>query len=283
MKYQLFFFLSFFLLKGFAQTDQRTLFFPVMEEKPSVVPEKKKIWVFIMAGQSNMAGRGQVEPEDTVTNPRILALNRNGELMLAKEPLNLNEPAMVGLDCGVSFARKMLEFCPPDVSILLVHTAVGGSSIRKWIDDSVYREVPLFSNFKKRLGEAKKMGTIKGVIWHQGEADANAKGLPEHPQQLEKLFGMMRREAANKKLPVIMGELGYFSKTVHEQFMQMNEVLRAYSKTDSRTAVVSTEGLDHKGDFLHFNTAGQREIGRRYAAVFADKFLKKPLRRSRPA
>ena len=283
MRYHLLSLLLLFVLNGLAQEDLRTRYFPGLEEKPGVVPDKKKIWVFIMAGQSNMAGRGQVEPEDTVTNPRILALNRNGELMLAKEPLNLNEPAMVGLDCGVSFARKMLEFCPPDVSILLVHTAVGGSSIRKWIDDSVYREVPLFSNFKKRLGEAKKLGTIKGVIWHQGEADANAKGLPVHQSNLEQLFGMMRKEAGQRKMPVLMGELGYFSKTVHEQFMQMNGVFRAYSKTDSRTAVVSTEGLDHKGDFLHFNTAGQREIGRRYAAVFADKFLKKPLRRSRPA
>jgi hypothetical protein len=247
----------------------------VLEEKPGVVPDKKKIWVFIMAGQSNMAGRGQVEPQDTVTHPRILALNRNGEAILAKEPLNLNEPAMVGLDCGISFARKMLEFCPPDVSILLVHTAVGGSSIRKWIDDSVYREVPLFSNFKKRLGEAKKLGIVKGILWHQGEADANDKGLPVHQSNLEQLFRMMRKEAGQKKLPIVMGELGYFSKTVHEQFMQMNEVFRAYSKTDSHTAVVSTKELEHKGDNLHFNTEGQRELGSRYAAVFAEKFLKK--------
>jgi len=40
-----------------------------------VVPAKKKVWVFVMAGQSNMAGRGQVEPEDTVANERILAIN----------------------------------------------------------------------------------------------------------------------------------------------------------------------------------------------------------------
>jgi hypothetical protein len=182
---------------------------------------------------------------------------------------------MVGLDCGVSFARAMLEFCPPDVSILLVHTAVGGSSIRKWIDDSVHRDVPLFSNFQKRLGEAKKWGTIKGILWHQGEADANAKGLPEHPQQLQNLFGRMRKEAGNKKLPILMGELGYFSKTVHEQFMQMNDVFRAFVETDSRTAVVSTKDLDHKGDYLHFNSEGQRELGKRYAKVFEEKFLKR--------
>ncbi len=272
MRHYLLLLLCFLLLKGYGQTDQRTRFFPVVEEKPVVVPEKKKLWVFVMAGQSNMAGRGQVEPEDTVTNSRILALNRNGELVLAKEPLNLHEPSMVGLDCGVSFARAMLEFCPPDVAILLVHTAVGGSSIRKWIDDSIHREVMLYSNFKKRMGEAKKFGIIKGIIWHQGEADANAKGLPEHPLQLEKLFGMMRKEAGNKKLPIVMGELGYFSKTVHEQFMQMNDVFRAFAATDKQTAVVSTKDLDHKGDYLHFNTAGQRELGKRYARAFAENF-----------
>ena len=69
-----------------------------------------------------------------------------------------------------------------------------------------------------------------------------------------------------------MGELGYFSKTVHEQFMQMNDVFRAFAETDKRTAVVSTKDLDHKGDFLHFNTEGQRELGKRYAKAFAEIF-----------
>lgn len=276
MRYHLLSLLLLFVLNGLAQEDQRTRYFPVLEEKPAVVPAQKKIWVFIMAGQSNMAGRGQVEPQDTVTHPRILALNRNGEAVLAKEPLNLHEPSMVGLDCGLSFARAMLEFCPPDVSILLVHTAVGGSSIRKWIDDSVHRDVPLFSNFQKRLGEAKKLGTIKGILWHQGEADANAKGLPVHQSNMEQLFRMMRKEAGQRKLPIVMGELGYFSKTVHEQFMQLNAVLHEYVQSDSRTAVVSTKELEHKGDNLHFNTEGQRELGRRYARVFAQFFITKP-------
>jgi len=30
-----------------------------------------------MAGQSNMAGRSNVEPEDTVSNKRILSINKN--------------------------------------------------------------------------------------------------------------------------------------------------------------------------------------------------------------
>ena len=50
--------------------------------------DKKKTWVFILAGQSNMAGRGAVEAEDTITHPRINTNDKNGNIILAKEPLH---------------------------------------------------------------------------------------------------------------------------------------------------------------------------------------------------
>jgi hypothetical protein len=34
------------------------------------------------------------------------------------------------------------------------------------------------------------------------------------------------------------------------------------------TAYVSSEGLMHKGDKLHFDAASYRELGRRYAAAY---------------
>jgi len=46
--------------------------------------DKKKTWVFIMAGQSNMAGRGAVEAEDTITDPRIRTINRQGQIVRQK-------------------------------------------------------------------------------------------------------------------------------------------------------------------------------------------------------
>jgi hypothetical protein len=240
--------------------------------------EKDKTWVFIMAGQSNMAGRGAIDFNplngDTITNRRIQTINQNGEIVLAKEPLHFYEPKMAGLDCGLSFARTMLLSIPEDVTILLIPTAVGGSSIRKWIDDSVHRGVLLWSNFKYQVEIAKKYGTIKGILWHQGEADANANGIPVYAENLKTLFTKMRAEVGQKKLPIIMGELGYFSKTVHEQFMKINGVMHQYATKDKRSAVVETKGLDHKGDNLHFNSEGQRELGKRYATVFVEKFLR---------
>ena len=129
--------LLFLLLLGLSTTqkDPRTEFFPKLEEKPEAIPAKENLWVFILAGQSNMAGRGKIEPMDTIPDPRILTINKTGEVILAKEPLHFYEPTLTGLDCGLSFGKELLKYIPDSVSILLIPTAVGGSAIQQWISD----------------------------------------------------------------------------------------------------------------------------------------------------
>ncbi|MFC0076483.1 sialate O-acetylesterase [Flavobacterium procerum] len=89
---------------------------------------RSKVWVFVMAGQYNMEGRGFVEPQDTVPSSRILTLNIKNELVYAKEPIYFSTPSYSGLDCGMSFANELLANIPKDIHILLLPTAVGDSS-----------------------------------------------------------------------------------------------------------------------------------------------------------
>ena len=70
----------------------QTHHFPTTTEKATVLPPKENFYIFLMAGQSNMAGRGFVEPVDTISNPRILTLNKNNEWVYTKEPLHYYEP-----------------------------------------------------------------------------------------------------------------------------------------------------------------------------------------------
>ena len=251
-------------------TDPRTTFFPKVNEQPSHIPSKHKVWVVILAGQSNMAGRGQVEPEDTIADKRILTIDNKGNIIVAKEPLNLFEPTMKGLDCGVSFARTLLPQCPKDVSILVIHAAVGGSAINQWINDSLHRTVRLYSNFDEKVAIGKRYGTIKAILWHQGESDANEKGIPIYMSNLEKLFSMFRASVGNNKLPIIMGQLGSFSK-VPTQFNKVNEIMEQYILIDKYTGLIKTADLMHRGDSLHFNTLGQRAMGQRYVSEFLKK------------
>src|SRR5688572_20543018 len=49
---------------------------------------KDSLLVYIMAGQSNMAGRGVIEEQDRVANPRIFTIDSSGNLVIAQEPLH---------------------------------------------------------------------------------------------------------------------------------------------------------------------------------------------------
>ena len=252
-------------------SQNRNANFPQEETKPATIPNRSNVWVFIMAGQSNMAGRGMVEPEDTIPNNRILTINAKNEIIIAKEPLHFYEPKMTGLDCGVSFAQELLTGIPDSVSILMIPTAVGGSSVLKWISDSPHRGVHLQSNFKAKAELAKKYGEIKGILWHQGESDMKADRIKNRQNHLNTLFTEFRTYIGNKNLPILMGKLGSYSKEP-KQWKKMNKQITKYANKDKYAVVVKTKDFVDRGDKLHFNSEGQREIGKRYAKAYLKKF-----------
>lgn len=252
------------------EKDDRKKLLPNVELKAKNIPEKENVWVFILAGQSNMAGRGKVEPIDTIPDTRILSINKKGDTIIAKEPLHFYEPAMAGLDCGLSFGKELLKHIPDSISILLIPTAVGGSSINQWINDSTFRNVTLFSNFREKVEIGKKVGTIKGILWHQGESDAaKTETIDVYDEQLKKLFSLFRYEADNKKLPIFIGELGSFSKN-YEAWQAINYKIKYYVKTDSSAYLIKTRDLNDIGDRVHFDSEGQRKMGKRFAEKFIE-------------
>lgn len=234
-------------------------------------PEKENLWVFVMAGQSNMAGRGIVEAQDTVTNSRIWTIDKDSKWVLAKEPLHFYEPKMVGLDCGMSFASELLKSVPANVSIAIIPCAVGGSSVEQWLGDSTHRGVPLLSNFSEKVSFAQESGTLKGIIWHQGESNANPNSLLSYPVRLKSLFSEFYSISNVPNLPIVMGEIGSFSqpKSKAKNWKKMNKTLLRIAKSEENIFLISTKDLDHKGDFVHFDSFSQREMGKRYAAVIA--------------
>jgi hypothetical protein len=252
--------------------EERTKNFPHKEEKVVTIPNKSKVWVFMMAGQSNMEGRGLVEPQDTIANNRILTINSNNELVLAKEPIHFSTPAYRGLDCGMSFANELLKSIPKGVVILLLPTAVGGSSIEQWIKDLPHRKINLYSNFKEKLELGKKYGTIKAVLWHQGESDANEKGISNRNLNLKTLFASFRKDIGNEKLPILIGEIGSFSKDP-QLWADINKESHKYIQEDKYADIVETADLKDKGDKVHFDGESQREMGKRFAKKYVKHFL----------
>ncbi|HEV8512719.1 MAG TPA: sialate O-acetylesterase [Cyclobacteriaceae bacterium] len=249
-----------------AQNDIRTPSFPKKELEAKKIPKKKNTWVFILAGQSNMAGRGLVEPQDTIPSERIFAINKNGKVIIAKEPLHFYESTLAGLDCGLSFGNAIVKEAPSQISVLVIPTAVGGSSISQWLGDSIHRNVKLLTNFKEKVAISKKYGKIKGILWHQGESDTNPKDAPLYSERLTKLFKIFREAVGNENLPILIGELGGYSD--NKYWAVVNEKIHQYSATDKNTAVINTVDLKDKGDKLHFNSKGQRILGQRFAEAY---------------
>ncbi len=244
--------------------ENRTKYYPKVVEKVTKLPKKDKVWVYLMAGQSNMEGNGQIMPQDTIPNTRLITINTKGEWVKLKEPINLNFPWYRKLDCGHSFGNEMLKKVPKDVTIAVISTAVGGSSVDHWLDDSEFRTMHLWSNITKMIGKAKEIGVIKGMIWHQGETDAKPERFETYTTKLDTLFTKIRKESNNKNMPIIIGELGDFGFD-RPDWKTFNKILEKYSLENSNIEMIKTSDLDDMGDKVHFNNVGLRLMGKRYS------------------
>lgn len=249
---------------------QRTLNFPKSVEYVENMPHPDSLWIFMMVGQSNMAGRGFVQPQDTIPNKRILTVDSLGKWTYAKEPLNFNEPKMRGLDCGLSFANKLLKNIPNTISIALIPCAVGNTSIEQWLGDSIYRNVKLLTNFESKVMHSQKHGKIKGLLWHQGEANAKDSLITIYKLNLQALMEKFRNITGNDVLPILIGQLGTYAepKKWQNQWDAINKIINELSELDNNIYVVKTQDLTSKSDNIHFDSESQRQLGIRYAEMY---------------
>lgn len=248
------------------QTDDGKNYFPVVVEKPSTLPAKENFYIYIMAGQSNMAGRGFVQPSDTVISKQVLALDKNNEWVYAKEPLHHYEPARTGLDCGLTFGKKLSELYGKNITIGLVPCAIGGSSIEQWLGDSTYHGVTLYSNLMTKVKVAAQYGTIKGIIWHQGESNSGRFSYRNFKQKTESLFTKLRSDLGHPELPVYMGEISSFLKrTTNPNADSVNRDMYLLSSSMKNVHVIKTGDLTPKADTIHFDSRSQRIMGERFA------------------
>lgn len=219
--------------------------------------------IYILMGQSNMAGRGIITEEyQKLQHDRVIMLNKENEWVLAKHPLHFDKPKAVGVGPGLSFGIEMAKV-DSEATIGLVPCAVGGTPIRKWLPGA-YDEATFshpYDDALLRIKEAMKKGVIKGIIWHQGEGDSKADSARLYLERLNELIVRIRKEVDNPQLPFIAGELGKYRKS----YDSINQELLKLPTKVPYTAVVSSEGLWHKGDGTHFDSPSATELGRRYA------------------
>lgn len=214
--------------------------------------------LFLLIGQSNMAGRGAIEPADRVPHPRVFMLTREQTWTPAVDPVHFDKPDLAGVGLASTFARVLAE-AEPEAVIGLVPAAFGGTSLDEWHPGG-----ELYTNAVARARLAMQRGTLAGILWHQGEADSAPEKAATYADRFVAFITRLRADLGAPDVPVIVGELGRY----RPQHAVLNEVLARLPARVPRCAFVPSDGLVDKGDNLHFDSASLHEFGRRYARAW---------------
>lgn len=224
----------------------------------------EKYDLYILIGQSNMAGRGPITADIAGEHDdRVYMFTKDKQWVIAKHPLHFDKPKVAGVGPGLSFGLT-IERSDPTKKIGLIPCAVGGTPIEHWVPgayDQATNTHP-WDDAAERITAAMKYGTIKGVVWHQGESNSSPERAKIYLTQLTELIQRVRALVGNPNLPFIVGELGRY----RHAYANINTELAKLPGMVQLTAVASSEGLVHKGDTTHFDGPSAQEMGRRMAA-----------------
>jgi len=217
------------------------------------------IHLYLLVGQSNMAGRGKPDAQSRLTNTKILMLDSTNNWVQATDPVHFDKPKMAGVGPAIGFANEMLRE-ENNISIGLIPCAWGGSPVEVWKPGAVYLSAHPYDDAIRRTKLAMQKGVLKGILWHQGEADNDSIRSKKYLNELVLLVQRFRKDFSNEQLPFVAGEVGYFNK---RNFI--NAIINQLPDQLPYTSVVAADGLTDKGDHLHFDTPSARELGKRYA------------------
>jgi hypothetical protein len=228
--------------------------------------ERASFHLYLLVGQSNMAGRGTIEAVDLSINPRVLSLNKDNRWVVAMDPLHTDKPSIAGVGLGTTFGKEMAK-ADPNAVIGLIPCAVGGTSISQWRKGAppTGNWGKLYDNAIERAKIAQRDGVLKGILWHQGEADCSPTNIAAYQERLTKLVANFRQDLKAPDVPFLAGTLGVWDPKRHASRKAFNDNLAGLPTWFAKAAVVDAGGLPHRGDNTHFSSASLRELGRRFA------------------
>jgi hypothetical protein len=237
--------------------------------KPDL-PSKDRFHLFLLVGQSNMAGRGKVEAQDQAVHPRVLMLTKDNRWAPAVDPLHFDKPGVAGVGPGRTFGIQVAE-ADPQITVGLVPCAAGGSPIASWEPGGYHSQTKShpYDDALRRARIALESGTLKGILWHQGESDGQPEKAEVYQDKLHALIARFRRELSAPEVPFLAGQMGQFSEQPWSDAKKL--VDKAHQDLPERapnTAFVNSDGLAHKGDQVHFDAKSYRELGKRYAKAY---------------
>ena len=257
--------------------------------------------LWVLAGQSNMEGVGDlidVQPSDN----KIRSFDLTDTWLIAKEPLHTlvsstdrahwprnanqelvriegdnltiyNAKRKKGAGLGLPFAAEMLR--KNGVPIGLIPCAHGGTSMAQW--DPALRDRgsdSLYGSMIRRVGAVG--GKVTGVLWYQGESDANPKAAPVFAQKFSELIAAIRADFGQPDLPFYYAQLGRHISTQNTvEWNQIQEAQRLAELSIPHTGMISTidTSLD---DGIHVSAQDHKRLGKQFAILIQGHLKRGP-------
>ena len=236
--------------------------------------------IYLCFGQSNMQGVTPLEEQDSIYNDRfrMMATTTCGT---ERELFNWYTTDRSLAHCYnylspmSGFGHKMTSLTKDNIQIGVIVVAVGGTSIQLFDKDDGPQYLntanDLIKNFAiqyddncyKRIidcgKEAQKKGYIKGILFQQGETDISD---IEWISRIKKVYTDILNDLnlSNVSVPLLVGETLY-----NGTYTSLNDKIAKIPDSIPNSHIVTAEGLEGKGDNIHFSNPSYRNLGERYA------------------
>ena len=251
-------------------------------------------YIFLCFGQSNMEGAAKPEAQDlkspglrflwmpAVDYPATenLPARKMGEWYEAIPPLCRPNTGLTPADW---FGRTMVESLPKNIKIGVIHVAIGGIDIKGFLTDSIDNYVKTKApgwmkgmleaydnNPYKRLvtlaKKAQKDGVIKGILMHQGETNT---GDPKWAGMVKQVYDNLCSDLNLKPEEVNLYAGNIVQAGGQGVCIGCKKQIDELPNTLHTAQVISSDDCTNGPDRLHFDAAGYRELGCRYAEAVA--------------
>ncbi len=248
----------------------------------NVPDEVNTIEIILLLGQSNMRGRGAV-PVHQEIHPRIIYMNMTNDTWYpAIHPLHtdgvpdlIDATSNAGVGPGLDFARVLADR-NPNTCIALIPCARGGSWIDLWMpgkelyDETIRRARKALADFSGQNVEV----NIKAALWLQGESDAIEGRYQVYSAKLKTLIDSLRTDLDMPNLPFIAVTIGSFMENISHKYPYYQDIntslLNSENEIEDYHCVDARDLNGHIGDYIHYNTESQKEIGKRMAYLSFD-------------
>jgi hypothetical protein len=215
--------------------------------------------VFILAGQSNMLGRGQPSSAGAGADPSLWNW-RAAFWRVAHDPLGTPTDPENGVGPAMTFGKDVLA-AEPGQRIGIVMCARGSTSMDDWL--------PGQGPYENCVRQATATGgTVSGLLFLQGEADAaQAKLASAWAAKFQKML-VGFRSVFGPNLPAVIGEIGNIAKKGNKYAPIVRAQQELAATQNAHVAVFSTLDLPIGPDGLHFTVPAYKTVGDRFAAAW---------------